>query len=63
MFTSAVIFLMLANTMAASGTVIAAWQISSFEVGRKQQLTDAKRSEDAAGEAGLAKDRALRKAA
>ena len=63
MFTPAIVFLMIANTMAASGAIFAAWQISSLELGRKQQPTEAKRSDDAAGEAIRIEDRALAKAA
>lgn len=63
MFTPAVIFLMIANTLAASGAIFAAWQISSLEVGRKRQLTDVKSLGNNAREAVLVEDRALRKAA
>jgi hypothetical protein len=61
-FTPAVIFLMIANTIAASAALFATWQISSFEVGRNQQLED-NRSEDAAAQAGRVQDRAFVKAA
>jgi len=62
MFTPGVIFLMMANGIAAAGAILAARQISIFDVSRKQ-LTEAKRSEDAAGEAGLVEDRGFRNAA
>jgi hypothetical protein len=63
MFTPAVIFLTMANTFAASGAIFAAWQISSFGLGRKQQLTEATRSERAAEETGAVEDREFRHAA
>jgi hypothetical protein len=63
MFTPAVIFLTIANAMAASGAIFAAWQISFFESGPKQQPTEATRSESAAEETGPVEDRGLRHAA
>jgi hypothetical protein len=62
-FTPAVIFLMIANTIAASAALFATWQISSFEVGRNQQLEDNRSEEDAAAQAGRVQDRAFGKAA
>ena len=63
MFTPAVIFLMIANTMAASGAIFAAWQIASLEGGRKQQTNEFNRLANNTGEAVLDEDRALLKAA
>jgi hypothetical protein len=63
MFTPAVIFLTIANTLAASGAIFAAWQISFFELGRKQQPTEATASGNAAEQTGPVEDRELRHAA
>jgi hypothetical protein len=63
MFTPTVIFLTIANTMAASGAIFAAWQISSLGLHRKQQPTEATRPESAAEESGPVEDGRLRQAA
>jgi hypothetical protein len=63
MFTPAIIFLTIANAMAASGAIFAAWQISSFELGQTQQPSEAMASENAAEETGPVEDRELRHAA
>ena len=63
MVTPAVIFLMIANVMAASGAIFAASQISSFSDSRKPMPAEANGSKDGAGEADLTEDHELRKAA
>jgi hypothetical protein len=60
MFTLAIGLLMIANTLAASGAIFAARQISFLEPAGSDQ---AKRSDDAAREASRVEDRALAKAA
>jgi hypothetical protein len=63
MFTPGVIFLTIANAVAASGAIFAAWQISYFELGPKQQPREGTRSDNAAEETGPVEDRELRLAA
>lgn len=63
MFTSTMVFLMIANTMTAAGAFLAASQLSLLELGRKEQPSEVKRPGDAASERSLVDDRALAKAA
>jgi hypothetical protein len=63
MLTPAIVFLMITNSLTASGAIFTAWQISCLSLGRKQQPTNAKRSDDTARGTGDVEDRALEKAA
>ena len=63
MFTPAVTFLMIANTMAASVAIFAASPILSFDVGRERHLNEAKHSEGGAEQAEHVEEHELRKAA
>jgi hypothetical protein len=64
MLAPVVLTLMIANTMAASGLMFAAWRISAFEATRSGALTEAKTRENAAGQAGFPfQDGRLREAA
>lgn len=63
MYTPAIVFLMMANTIATSGAILVAWQISHLELGREQQPTQAKISDDTDGETGRVEGTALAKAA
>jgi len=61
MYTPAIVLLMMANTIAASGAILVAWQISHLERGREQQPTPS--SDDAAGGLGRVAGTTLAKAA
>jgi len=47
MFTPAVISLMIPNSMAAAGAILAAWQISAFATMRRRHSTAGETPEDA----------------